>query len=212
MDSIGEMGKWGKVGKHGGKWEKMGEMGRMGENGWRAGNVSAPGTCWACRAKFPPISPELSHLHLHMMVIHPGGLLFVCSHFGHHDMFPAHNIVHYTRSTGDVVSFVLWVPGPPEASRRDQQASRSQERRNHSNQPKAHKNQLCLLLCHNLGPLYQMLCGRRLLDACCYVLDASEMDQLGPDGSKWIKDFGSADEAPQHRTGQHVVLNSLGHY
>ena len=35
----------------------------------------------------------------------------VCSHFGHHNMFPAHSIVHYTWSTGDLMSFVLRVPG-----------------------------------------------------------------------------------------------------
>ena len=67
------------------------------------------------RAKFVPISPQFSHSNLGMTVIHPWGalygLLFVCSQFRHHDMIPAHGIVHYMRPMGDPVSFVPGVPG-----------------------------------------------------------------------------------------------------
>ena len=38
------------------------------------------------------------------------GLLFVCSHFRYQNTFSVHNIVHYTHSMGDLVSFVLTVP------------------------------------------------------------------------------------------------------
>ena len=38
-------------------------------------------------------------------------VLFFCSQFRHLNMFPAHSIVHYPRSTGDLMSFVLRVPG-----------------------------------------------------------------------------------------------------
>ena len=38
-------------------------------------------------------------------------LLFVFSHFRHHNIFPAHSVVHYTWSMSDLVLFVLRVPG-----------------------------------------------------------------------------------------------------
>ena len=43
-------------------------------------------------------------------------LLFVCSLFQHHNMFPPHSGVHHTQSTGDIGSFVLRVPGLDEGA------------------------------------------------------------------------------------------------
>ena len=41
----------------------------------------------------------------------PYGPPFVRAHCRHHSMCPVHSIVHYARSRGDLVSFVLTVPG-----------------------------------------------------------------------------------------------------
>ena len=40
------------------------------------------------------------------------GLLFVCSHFRHHNMFQEQSIAHYTRSTGDLVIAAVVGPSP----------------------------------------------------------------------------------------------------
>ena len=63
------------------------------------GNVGAPGARGKVSPLFPPSSCDGDTASGLCM-----GLLFVGSHVGHHNMFPAHSIVHYTRSMG---SFVL---------------------------------------------------------------------------------------------------------
>ena len=68
----------------------------------------------ARRAKFPQSPPSSPTPNLGSRRYIRGGfsmgLLFVCSHFRHQNMFPALGIVHYAQSMGDCVSFVLRVP------------------------------------------------------------------------------------------------------
>ena len=75
-----------------------------------------PSVCRARRAKFSPIFPQFSHPKRGMTQIHPWGPPYGAStclfpFYRHHNMFPAHSILHYTRSTGALVSFVLRVLG-----------------------------------------------------------------------------------------------------